>query len=134
MRTNLLNSHDYLYCIETIETKIVVEVRFGVELANDKYGMHQVIDEVLHTFEVSWTCFQISSCSTILELHPYLVEVLKEIHYPASDLVLRKTGARGIASDGLEVCGGSDLLGLEERASHNRASHCGLASWCSAGS
>jgi hypothetical protein len=62
----------------------------------------------------------------------HLVEVLQEIHYPASNLLLVQASARGIASYGLEVCGGGDLLGLEERASRNRASHCGLASWCSA--
>lgn len=30
--TDLFNSHDYLYCVKTVEAKIVVEVRFGVEL------------------------------------------------------------------------------------------------------
>jgi hypothetical protein len=30
---NLFNSHDHFYRVETVETKIVVEVRLGVELS-----------------------------------------------------------------------------------------------------
>jgi len=32
--TNLLNCHDHLYGIQTVETEVVVEVRFGVQLQN----------------------------------------------------------------------------------------------------
>ena len=34
MATNLLNCHDYLYGVEAVETKIVVEVRLSVELGH----------------------------------------------------------------------------------------------------
>jgi hypothetical protein len=46
----------------------------------------------------------------------YLVEVLEKVHYPALNLVLGQAGAGGVASYGLEVYGGSDLLGLDEGA------------------
>ena len=54
-------------------------------------------------------------------ISPYLVEVLQQVQNPALDLILRQTGAGGVASYGLEVCGGSDLLGLNEGA--RRAGH-----------
>jgi hypothetical protein len=102
-----------------------VEVRFGVEL----------LDEISMFFRTSWEQFfavplrclepalEVSHGSDLATQHSYLVEVLQEIHYPSGDLILRQTSACGIASYSLEVCGGGDLLRLEERASRDRASH-----------
>jgi hypothetical protein len=133
--TNLFNSHNHLYRIETVETKIVVEVRFGVELSV-YVSTHFLNSHEAFVIPLKYPgpATGLANSSDFVAPHPHLVKVLQQVHYPASNLILRQTSTCGVASHGLEVCGGGDLLWLEERASRDRASHCGLASWCSAGS
>jgi hypothetical protein len=54
--TNLLNSHDNLYGVETVQSEVVVEVGLGVELSRASSVYGRKLGRPSSTLEVSWTC------------------------------------------------------------------------------
>lgn len=62
-QTNLLNGHDHLYGIKTVQTEIVCKVRLGGELSNVSHGRVWSCAVLLHTLEASLTCESVSGCS-----------------------------------------------------------------------
>jgi hypothetical protein len=55
-KTDLLNSHDNLYGVETVQSEVVVEMGLGVELSRTSSVYGRESERRPSTFEVSWTC------------------------------------------------------------------------------
>jgi hypothetical protein len=91
LSTDLLNRHNHLHGIETVQAEIIVEVRLAVQLQGVSYCATCCCVYIC-TLEVSVTYSRVSQRPHMPSKRHYLVKVLQQIHYPALDLILCETG------------------------------------------